>query len=131
MSVSKSNLIRHHILITGELEVTNSKYATKLLINPETTELDAFRARLYMSLIASLMTTSPYDHTNISSYNFTRLHNASNSSSQSFSQVGSMDSYSMESDFLNDTDSKTLDDLRDYAMVLSVNGSLNYVHYFS
>lgn len=84
-----------------------------------------------MSLIASLMTTSPSDHTNISSYNFTRLNNASNSSSQSYSQVGSMDSYSMESDFLNDTDSKTLDDLRDYAMASSVNGSLNYVHYFS
>lgn len=40
-------LISAHIGVSGELEVTNSKYATKLLINPTTSELDTLKSRYY------------------------------------------------------------------------------------
>lgn len=46
-----------------------------------------------------------------------RLGDSSIGSSQSFRQIAAVGTYSMESDFLHDHDSKTLDDLRLYDKV--------------
>lgn len=52
-------------------------------------------------------------------YNCSKLQNSSISSSQSYTHVSSMHGSSMEVDFVNDNEPKTLDDLRDNAKVTS------------
>lgn len=52
-------------------------------------------------------------------YNCSKLQNSSISGSQSYTHVSSMHGSSMEVDFLNDNEPKTLDDLRDNAKVTS------------
>lgn len=44
-------LMTNYIGLSGELEIINSKYATKLLLNPVTSELDDLRDRLRLCAI--------------------------------------------------------------------------------